>query len=383
MEKRSIRLELRKKICSKYSKRIDMQSKLFSKPRKIPLERRLWKRKATEDRDCNVCVAAMVVARAISPEEGEMEFKEAKTFVYERTSRDVMKAFMVISKELMDELYNRPRDMCAADEAVDDPEHVSPDSWIGSRVPMWKNIWVSVNAWDSSVDIYSVFVSNTKRRLVRNILVDVMKRKFPLLDLRDEPNAANADTPPESVQQSQHFQSCNSQAPGSNPSRGGTDDFRSYGSSDGQGSARLGRADAGASDQGSVVSSTRPAVQLRSREALHSDSLELAQQQAIEAASLMEARTRKPEVWDPKAWKRSDPHAPTSKGRGRRRASGDYDQGGPSWNSESHSGQNWSDSRWHRNSRAGSAWSDTDSARDRERTRDSRSDCQSFSSKRW
>ena len=216
--------------------------------------------------------------------------------VYEKSSKDIMRGFMVVSKELMEEIYERPRDMYEADELLDDPDRamnpeLNPDVWIGTKAPQWKVIFSSCAACDSFVDVNDAQVSRIIRRLVRNILVSVMNTRFPFLKLEYEPGVPDADTPPESVRQSQpsqQFQSCNSRGPGSHPSKG---DFRSYGSSEGQVSARLDRAGAVGSDHGSVVSSTRPAVQLRSREALHSDSLELAQQQAAEAASRIEART--------------------------------------------------------------------------------------------
>ena len=106
----------------KWSKRNEVHSKLLSKPRKRPVERQLWVRTKMADKDCNICVAAMMVTHATSPEEGKMEFDEARTIVYDKGSKDIVKAFMVVSREMMNELYEKPRDMYAADEAIDTPQ---------------------------------------------------------------------------------------------------------------------------------------------------------------------------------------------------------------------------------------------------------------------
>ena len=242
---------------------------------------------------------------------------------------------------------------------------------------MWRSLHIACAACDSAGERADTFVSGPRRKLVRGILVNLMNFRFPHLNLEAEPGVPYADTPPESIRQSQpsqpsqQFQSCNSRGASSHPS---TADFRSRASSESQVSAPRGGADAGGSDRGSVASSTRrPAAELRSRAELRSDTSESARPSPAEAS-------RSRQGWDGAAWWRNYAHAPASKGRGRR-ASSDYDQRSSSYYSEPRSGQ--THGRWYASSRAGSEWSEEGAARDRERTRDSRSDCQSQSSRRW
>ena len=198
-----------------------------------------------------------------------------------------------------------------------------------------------------------------------------MNFRFPHLALEAEPGVPYAESIRQSQpsQPSQQFQSCNSRGASSHPS---TADFRSRASSESQVSAPRGGADAGGSDRGSVASSARrPAAELRSRAELRSDTSESARPPPAEAP--------RSQRWDGGAWFKNA-NAPASKGRGRR-VSSDYDQRSSSYYSEPRSGQ--THGRWHASSRAGSAWSEDGAARDRERTRDSRSDCHSQSSRRW
>lgn len=209
-------------------------SPLDADARVVPRNKKaLWRQKS-KSKDSTFCNAALIVVSAITPEEGNMSMDDAEELVANKDYKEMIKAFVEIGDEIREDfIKSADRGLVDDDDEAEDRFEV----WMSKVVATWRKIQRRLISYDSGMD-KAQKASNTKRKLVHEVLADLVKLKFA----RTIPDLSQENIPSGSATQSGQFQSCHSASQRS--------DHRSRCSSD-RVSVRDTRADAATSEAGS------------------------------------------------------------------------------------------------------------------------------------
>ena len=182
-----------------------------------------------------------------------MSEEDAAEMAHQKDHKEMMKAFLEITEELRDHFV----EIADAGVVDDDEVNIKLERWLSDMLAQWRQIYRTMGKLDSGAS-NSKKAPNKKRKLVHEVLADLVKQKFA----RIIPDLRNEKTPPGSSAFSGQFQSCESQSQRSGRSRCSSDQWtppwagvECTARSD-QASVPFSGADVGGSDTGSRITLT-------------------------------------------------------------------------------------------------------------------------------